>query len=155
VAGYTALDVQNVLQVYNAVNFGVGLSYDISNIFKSSRKIRAAESRAEEARQQVEIQSERVKVQVQQALEAYNLTLKQNKVYTQAVEQAGENYRIVKDKYDNGLVDTNDLLEADVEQLQAKLNETFSRADITQRYYELLNASGTLTQSFNLTQNKQ
>jgi hypothetical protein len=29
-----------------------------------------------------------------------------------------ENYRIIKDKYDNGLSDTNDLLEADVEQLQ-------------------------------------
>lgn len=155
VAGYTALDVQNVLQVYNAVNFGVALSYDISNIFKSSRKIRAAESRAEEARQEVEIKSERIKVEVQQALEAYNLAIKQNKVYAQAVEQAGENYRIVKDKYDNGLVDTNDLLEADVEQLQAKLNQTFSSADITQRYYELLNASGKLTQSFNLTQNKQ
>jgi outer membrane protein len=155
VAGYTALDVQNFIEVHNAINFGVSLSYDISNIFKGSKKVRAAESRAEEARQQVEAQSERVKVEVQQSLENYNLALKQNKVYTQAVEQAGENYRIVKDKYDNGLVDTNDLLEADIEQLQAKLNETFSRADITQRYYELLNASGRLTQSFNLTPNKQ
>jgi hypothetical protein len=26
------------------------------------------------------------------------------------VEQASENYRIIKDKYDNGLSDTNDLL---------------------------------------------
>jgi outer membrane protein len=155
VAGYTALDVQNFIEVHNAINFGVALSYDISNIFKSNKKIRAAESRAEEARQQVELKSQRVKVEVQQALESYNLAIKQNKVYTQAVDQAGENYRIVKDKYDNGLVDTNDLLEADVEQLQAKLNQTFSKADITQRYYELLNASGGLTQSFNLTQNKQ
>ncbi|KOS04748.1 transporter [Flavobacterium akiainvivens] len=155
VAGYTALDIQNFVEVHNAINFGVALSYDISNIFKNNKKVRAAESRAEEAKHEVEIKSERVKVEVQQSLESYNLALKQNKVYTQAVEQAGENYRIVKDKYDNGLVDTNDLLEADVEQLQAKLNQTFSKADITQRYYELLNASGRLTQSFNLTQNKQ
>ena len=153
-AGYIALDIQNVAQVYNAVNFGVGVSYDIANIFKNSKKVKAAKSRAEESRQQVELLTERVKVQVQESLENYNLSLKQNKVYTEAVEQASENYRIVKDKYDNGLNDTNDLLEADVEQLQAKINEAFSKADITQRYYELLNASGKLTNSFNLTQNK-
>jgi len=151
-AGYVALDIQNALSVYNAVNVGVGLSYDISGIFKTGKKVKAAESRAEEAKKEVEIKADRVKIEVQEAFESYNLSLKQNKVYTEAVEQAGENYRIVKDKYDNGLVDTNDLLEADVEQLQAKLNEAFSKADITQRYYELLNASGKLTNSFTLTQ---
>lgn len=153
-AGYIALDIQNVVQVYNAVNVGVGVSYDISNIFKNNKKVKAAESRAEETRQQVEILTDHVKVQVQESLENYNLSLKQNKVYTEAVEQAVENYRIVKDKYENGLVDTNDLLDADVQQLQSKINEAFSKADITQRYYELLNASGKLTNSFNLTSTK-
>ena len=153
-AGYVALNIQNVVSVYNAVNFGVGVSYDISNIFKNRKQVKAAESRSEEVRQEVELLTDQVKVQVQESLENYNLSLKQNKVYTEAVAQADENYRIVKDKYDNGLVDTNDLLEADVQQLQAKLNEAFSKADITQRFYELLNASGKLTNSFNLTQNK-
>jgi outer membrane protein TolC len=153
-AGYVALDIQHVVQVYNAVNFGVGISYDLSGIFKNGKKVKAAQSRAEETKQQVELLTDRIKVQVQESLENYNLSLKQNKVYEEAVEQAAENYRIVKDKYDNGLVDTNDLLEADVDQLTAKINETFSKADITQRYYELLNASGKLTNSFNITQNK-
>jgi len=153
-AGYTALNIPNVVNVYNAINFGVGVSYNVSGIFKNSKKVKAAESRAKETQQEVEILSDRVKVEVQEALESYNLALKQNKVYTEAVEQSNENYRIVKDKYDNGLVDTNDLLEADVQQLQSQLNQAFSKADITQRYYELLNASGKLTNSFNLTQNK-
>ncbi|MCO6148781.1 TolC family protein [Flavobacterium sp. NRK1] len=153
-AGYVALDIQHVVQVYNAVNFGVGISYDLSGIFKNGKKVKAAQSRAEETKQQVELLTDRIKIQVQESLENYNLSLKQNKVYEEAVEQAAENYRIVKDKYDNGLVDTNDLLEADVDQLTAKINETFSKADITQRYYELLNASGKLTNSFNITQNK-
>jgi outer membrane protein TolC len=43
------------------------------------------------------------------------------------VEQASENYRIIKDKYDNGLSDTNDLLEADVEQLGSNINKTLAR----------------------------
>jgi outer membrane protein TolC len=152
-SGYTALDIQNVASVYNAVNFGVGLSYDVSDIFKNSKRVKAASSRAEESRQQVELMTDRVKVQVQQAQENYKLSLKQDAVYNEAMEQATENYRIVKDKYDNGLVDTNDLLEADVDQLLSKINQAYSKADITQRYYELLNASGKLTNSLNLTQN--
>lgn len=151
-AGYVYLNIPNFVEVYNAANVGVGVSYDLAGIFKNGKKVKAAESRRNEAHQQLELVTEQVKVQVKDAMENYNLAIKQNKVYTEAVTQAAENYRIVKDKYDNGLVDTNDLLEADVEQLQAKLNETFSKADITQRFYELLNVSGKLTNTFNLTQ---
>ena len=153
-AGYVYLNVPNFVEVYNAANVGVGLSYDIAGIWKNNKKVKAAESRRKETHQQLDLMTEQVKVQVNTALENYNFAIKQNKVYTEAVTQADENYRIVKDKYDNGLVDTNDLLEADVQQLQAKLNQTFSKADITERFYELLNASGKLTTSFNLTQNK-
>lgn len=152
VGGYAAIDIKNVFQVTNAINFGVGVSYDLSGLFKNGKHVKAATSRAEEAGKAVDILSDKIKVQVQQAQENYNLAIRQNRVYTQAVEQAQENYRIVKDKYDNGLSDTNDLLEADVQQLQAQLNQAFSKADITQRFYELQNASGTLTDSFNLTQ---
>jgi outer membrane protein TolC len=68
-----------------------------------------------------------IKIQVQKAIEDYDLALKQDLVYNQ-VEQASENYRIIKDKYDNGLSDTNDLLEADVEQLGSNINKTLCRA---------------------------
>jgi outer membrane protein TolC len=47
-----------------------------------------------------------IKIQVQQAMEDYELAIKQDIVYDEAVEQASENYRIIKDKYDNGLSDT-------------------------------------------------
>lgn len=153
-AGYVYLNVPNFVEVYNAANVGVGLSYDIAGIWKNSKKVKAAESRRNETHQQLDLATEQVKIQVKDALENYNLAIKRNNVYTEAVTQAEENYRIVKDKYDNGLVDTNDLLEADVQQLQTRLDQTFSKADITQRFYELLNASGKLTNSFNLTQNK-
>jgi len=54
----------------------------------------------------------------------------------------------VKDKYDNGLSDTNDLLEADVDDLNAKINVAYSKANIVLKYYQLLEANGQLTQSF-------
>lgn len=90
---------------------------------------------------------------MQNAIENYNLALKQNLVFKLAIEQSVENYRIVKDKYDNGLSTTTDLLEADVEQLNSKLNYAFSRANIMLKYYEIQSASGQLLSYFKITKN--
>ena len=90
-----------------------------------------------------------IKVQVQKAIEEYQLAIKQDIVYAEVIDQASENYRIVKDKYDNGLSNTNDLLEADVDQLTAKINKALGKANIIQKYYELLYVNGQLTQTFN------
>jgi len=150
--GYVAMDIQNVVRVENAMNVGVGLSYNLSSIFKNGKEVKAAKSRAQEVEQQKAILTDRIKTQIVQAKEGYDLSKKQDQVYTEAVAQADENFRIVKDKYDNGLSDTNDLLEADVEDLSAKINLAYAKANVVLKYYELLDASGQLTQSFNLTQ---
>lgn len=150
--GYIAADLDNIVRVENAMNVGVGLSYNLSSIFKNGKDVKAAKSRAEEVKHEQAILIDEIKTQVVQAREGYELSLKQNKVYSEAVTQADENYRIVKDKYDNGLSDTNDLLEADVEDLGAKINQAYAKANVVLKYYELLEASGQLTESFN-TQN--
>jgi len=152
VGGYTVLDLQNVVRVENAMNLGVGLSYNLSSIFKNSKDVNAAKSRALEVNQQQLILTDHIKMEIIGAREEYELAVKQDVVYQEAVGQADENYRIVKDKYDNGLSDTNDLIEADVEDLSAKINQAYAKANVVLKYYELLDASGQLTQSFNFTQ---
>ncbi|MCX8482969.1 MAG: TolC family protein, partial [Crocinitomicaceae bacterium] len=99
----------------------------------------------------IEILTEKIKEETQEAQENYTLSLKQSKVYGLAVEQSSENFRIVKDKYDNNLANTSDLLEADVQQLQSKINLALSQADIALKYYQLQFASGKLINSFNLS----
>ncbi|MGK4569038.1 TolC family protein [Flavobacterium sp. 3HN19-14] len=149
--GYAAIYLQNVVTVTNAVNFGVGVSYNLSSIFKTGKEVKAAKSRAEEVKQQQAILTDNIKSEIVAAQENYDLSIKQNKVYNEAVTQADENYRIVKDKYDNGLSDTNDLLEADVEDLSARINVAYAKANMVLKFYELLEATGNLTQSFNLS----
>ena len=151
IGGYTALNLQNVITVQNAMNIGVGVSYDLSGIIKNGTNVKIAESRALEVQNSEMMLTDDIKIQVQKAIEGYDLALKQELVYDQAVEQASENYRIIKDKYDNGLSDTNDLLEADVEQLGSNINKTLARANVIQKYYELLSVSGQLNQTFNLS----
>ncbi|OOG72721.1 TolC family protein [Flavobacterium sp. A45] len=149
--GYAALNLNNVITLENAMFIGVGVSYDVSGILKNGTQVKIAESKALEVKNTEELLKDNIKVQVQQAITNYDLAIKQNTVYKEAVEQAVENYRIVKDKYDNGLSDTNDLLEADVEQLKSKISETIARVDVIQKYYELLSATGQLSQTFNLS----
>jgi outer membrane protein TolC len=151
IGGYTALDLKNVITVQNAMNIGVGVSYDLSGILKNGTNVKIAESKALEIQNSGAILTDYIKIQVQKAIEDYDLALKQDLVYNQAVEQASENYRIIRDKYDNGLSDTNDLLEADVEQLGSNINKTLAKANVIQKYYELLSVTGQLNQTFNLS----
>ncbi len=151
IGGYVALDLKNVVTVQNAMNFGLGLSYDLSAIFKNDTAVKLAESKAMELQNSEAMLSNYIKIEVQEAIENYHLAIQQNEVYGQAVAQSSENYRIIKDKYDNGLADTNDLLEADVEQLSANINKTLAKANIIQKYYALLNSTGQLTSTFTIS----
>lgn len=148
IGGYTTLDLKNVVTVQNAINFGVGFSYDLSNILKNGNHVKLAQNRAQEIKDSKILMQDQIKMDVQRAIEAYKLSVKQEVVYNQAIEQATENYRILKDKYNNGLAETNDLLEADVEQLGAKINQTLAKANSIQKYYALLSVSGQLSKRF-------
>ena len=150
VGGYIALDLKNALQVTNAMNVGIGISYDMTSLFKNDKNVKLAVSKSKQSTLATAILSEKIKEEIKEADENYKLSSKQNKVYSEAVAQSTENFRIVKDKYDNGLSNTNDLLEADVQQLNAKINLALSQADLALRYYQTQFASGTLIQSFNL-----
>ncbi len=149
--GYIALDLKNTLTVTNAMNFGAGINYDVASLFKNKKEVELAKSKAEQTTKAIAILTDKIKEETQEAQENYTLSLKQTKVYELAVEQSNENFKIVKDKYDNNLANTNDLLEADVQQLQSKINLALSQADIALKYYQLQFASGKLINSFNLS----
>ena len=149
--GYAALNIQHIMTVQNAIFLGVGVSYDLSGILKNGTEVKVAKSKSLEVQTSEELLKDNIRIQVQQAITNYDLAIKQSAVLTQAVEQSTENYRIVKDKNENGLADTNDLLDADVEQLRSKISENISKVDVIQRYYELLSATGQLSQTFNLS----
>ncbi|MGJ1263270.1 TolC family protein [Sphingobacterium spiritivorum] len=144
--GYTAMDVKNVITVKNAMNVGVGVSYDISSLYKNKKNVNVARNKVREVEDNMSLLNDQIKVQVQQANENYELAKAQDRVYVQAVDQANENFRIVKDKYDNGVADTDDLLEADVQQLQSRINLAIGKANTVEKYYDLLLTNGEINQ---------
>lgn len=146
-AGYMALDLDQVAKVTNATNVGVALKYDLTSIFKNRAEVKIAKSQDLENDFQIELLADKAKVETQEAYNKYVLALKKNEVITDALEQANENFRIVKDKYDNGLADTDDLLEADIQQLQAQINQVLGEVDEQLSIYEYAFTTGNLLEN--------
>ena len=145
--GYVAADIPKVLTITNAVNIGVGFSYNIGSLWKTKSKLQGAEARVKQLTATRELLSDQVRLEVNRAYLNWLNSQKKIEVYQKAVEQASENYRIIKNKYNNSLATTTELLDADVAQLQAGMNLLFSRADAVVVYNQLLQAAGMTGQS--------
>ena len=144
--GYIAAKIPDVITVTNAMNLGLGVSYNIGSLWKTKAKVQGAEARAKQLVASEAMLSDAIRLQVNKAYLNWLSSQKKIDVHQKAVEQANENYRIVKNKYQNNLATTTDLLEADVAQLQASLNYVFAKADAVVAYNQLLQAAGELQQ---------
>lgn len=143
--GYIAADVPNLLTLTNALNIGIGLQYNVASLWKAGAKVDAAKARFHQVQATEGIMNDQIRLEVNNAYQKYLLSQRKINVYKQSIEQANENYRITKNKYDNNLVTTTDLLDADVAQLQAQLNYIFSKADAMVAYRKLQQTAGTLS----------
>ncbi|HET6994448.1 MAG TPA: TolC family protein, partial [Chitinophagaceae bacterium] len=143
--GYIAADVPHVLSVTNAVDVGVGVSYNIGSLWKNKAKVKQAEARVKQLAITESMMDDNVRLEVNKSYQSLLSSRKKIDVYLKAVEQAEENYRIVKNKFDNSLATTGDLIDADIAQLQARLSYTLARADAFVAYHKLLQTSGILS----------
>lgn len=143
-AGYIGLNIDKLASVTNAVNFGLGFKYNISSIYKNKVEVKAAELQFQQAEQRIAEAEDKAKIEISEATRNYELAGKKIKVYQEALKQANENLRIVTNKNKNGLADTDQLLEADVQQLQAEINEKIGKVEQQLAYYQVLYTSGTL-----------
>lgn len=143
--GYIAADIPHLITITNAVNIGVGLQYNLSSLWKTKSKIQEAKARETEILENEAQLSDAVRLQVNRDFENVLLSQKKTEVYKKAVVQAEENYRITKNKYENALVNTKELLDANVSLLQSKINLAVAKADVLLAYSKLLETTGILS----------
>ncbi|HVZ56541.1 MAG TPA: TolC family protein [Chitinophagaceae bacterium] len=144
--GYIAADIPNLLTITNAVNIGVGVSYNLGSLWKTRARLEQAQARARQVSISESLLDDQIRLQVSQAYLNWLSSRKKIDVYAKAVEQATENYRITRNKHENNLATTADLLDADVAQLQANLNYVFAKADAVVAYNKLLEVAGIIDQ---------
>ena len=141
-AGYVALNIPGVAMIPNAMNAGLGFKYNISSFWKTNTKIAQARTYVYQLKTNEGVLMDRIHLEVNTAYYNYVLSKRKIDVYAKAVEQADENYRITKNKYDNSLLTTTELLDADVAQVQSKINYESAKADAVVAYKKLEQVAG-------------
>ncbi len=143
--GYIAANVPGFLTISNAVNVGVGVNYSLSSIWKTKTKLAEAGARVQQVAANELMLADQIRLQVNESYQAYLLSQKRIQVYEKALVQSTENFRIIKNKYDNTLATATDLLEAEVTQLQSRLMVVGATVDAIVAYNKLLQTAGILT----------
>jgi outer membrane protein len=140
--GYIALNIPQFLSVTNALNLGLGVSYDLASLWKNKSKLAQAESKVKQIEATENMMDDEIRLEINKNYLNVIGAQKKVEVYTKSIDQASENFRIVNNKFKNNLATTTDLLDADVALLQTRLAQSFVRADALLAFYQLLHAAG-------------
>ncbi|MGC4234494.1 MAG: TolC family protein [Niabella sp.] len=144
--GYVAADIPGVLTITNAVNAGIGVQYNLANLWKSNAVLKQSKARETQLSATQTMLVDEIRLNLNKDYQNAFVAKKKIEVYEKVQDQATENYRITKNKFDNNLVTITDLLEANVTLLSAKINVLNARADAALAYRKLLETTGVLYQ---------
>ncbi|WP_027377320.1 TolC family protein [Kaistella palustris] len=142
--GYIAADIPKILTVVNAANIGVGIQYNIDNLWKKNSSLLKAQARERQLSANNDLLNDQIKLEVNRDYQNASFAGKKIGVYEKAASQANENYRVTKNKFDNGLATITELLDADAAQITANVNVVNAKADAALAYRKLLQISGIL-----------
>lgn len=140
--GYVSAAVPGVVSILNALNVGVGIQYDISNLWKNDASEMSAKARVQQIAASQNILNDQIALQVSQDFQNSRLASNKIAVYQKAEIQALENYRITKNKFDNGLATLTELLDADAAKVAAQISVLNAKADAALAFKKLQQTAG-------------
>ncbi len=123
---------------------GIGVKYNLSNLWKNKHNIRKARHENTQARESVQLAHEGIEKGVQASYT--NLLTSSVEVRTQEkqVELADQNYTVVKNRYDNDLALLTDMLDASNMKLSADMALVNARINMLYNYFKLKYITNTL-----------
>lgn len=142
--GYVAADIPKLLTITNAVNVGVGIHYNLSNIWKKNSSYVQSKAKEQELAANNDLLNDNVTLEVRRDYQNDLYAHKKIDIYQRALEQAEENYRITLNKYNAGLETITNLLDADTAKITANVNVITSKADAALAHKKLLQTTGTI-----------
>lgn len=123
---------------------GINLTYPIENLYKNKYKMQEARENINLAHLQIEENEENVRHNVYEAYKKFEETDQKVKIAEEAINQAKENYRIVRTKYANKLSLITELIDADNSYLEAESNLISVKINRQLKYYQLQYTIGNL-----------
>ncbi len=142
--GPITIEVPALDNNFNYWYVGVGVTYNLSSLFKNGRKVNQARFEARQAKQEKQLAVEQVDQAVQAGYTRMLTALADLRTQEKSVQLADENYDIVNNRYENGLALLTDLLDASQAKLDADLGLADSRIEVAFRYYQMKYLTHTL-----------
>ena len=138
-AGYGLLNKN-----FNFATVGVGISYDLDNLYKSSKKIRQSEAALYKSRAELDAAREGINLALSAAQTEYRDAFTRLSIASQALSLAEVSYQQVSDRYSEGLATITDLLDASSDKLESEMAAINAKIDILASYYKLQYICATL-----------
>ena len=123
---------------------GVGVAYNIGNLYKSRRDItRSRLNTSASVAKYAELQ-ENLELEIHQAYVNYQDAFELLHTQEKSLQLATENYTVTENRFNNDLVLLIDLLDAENIRLDAEVQYVNARINIIYNYYRLMYVTGTL-----------
>lgn len=142
--GPVTIEVPVLNKNFNYWAVGVGISYNLSALYKNGDKVRAARLGTLQSISQTTHVEEQLTNAVEEAYIRLQEACNEVAIRTKSVELARENYRITANRYDNDLALLTDMLDASNAVLAAELELKNAHANQAFCYYKLRFVCGEL-----------
>jgi len=140
--GYVDAWIPTVISIRNVMDISIGARYSLSGIFTTKHKVQEAQANVLASQANRELLADQIRMGVNQNYLTYTEALKKVELDQDIIVQATENYKILKNKYNNSLATLTDLLDGEVSLLQARLNQANAKADAQVAYFNLMKSAG-------------
>jgi len=121
---------------------GVGVSYDLSSLYKSKKKIRSASTATAQAKQQYQVATEGIGDGVHAAFVGLQTAQTELQTRKKSMELAIENYNVVANRYHEGLAMVTDMTDAANVRLDAEQQYAEARIAVASALYQLKYIAG-------------
>lgn len=142
--GPITIEVPTLDNNFNYWYAGISVSYNISSLFKSNKKVKEAAISTRKAHEDLSLAHEHVENNVQAAYTNYLTSFVDLNTQKKSVELADRNYNVVNNRYANGLALVTDMTDAATMKLQSELALVDSRINVIYNYFNLKYVAGTL-----------
>ena len=142
--GPITIEVPTINKNFNYWYVGVGVSFNISSLYKANRSIKQAQYSTALSRRRYDDVVEQTAMAVQTDYTKYLEAYDEVATWEKSVQLATENYGVIENRYRNDIVLVTDMLDASNQLLDAELQLANARINVIFNYYKLKNTSGNL-----------
>lgn len=142
--GPVLIEVPTLNNNFNYWAVGVGIRYNIDNLYKSRKNISRSRYTEARSREQLNIAKEQISLALNAARTDYSNAFLLLETKAESVVLAQESYDLVRYRYEEGLAVVTDLLDASNQLLDAQMQEVNARMNVAYNYFKLKYISGTI-----------